>query len=351
MEWQRREGLKGGADERTRRCLPMMGLMLVAAVPPPPQVLPCPLSAGWELVRTLQLPRKGLDGHPVGGFSAAAYQVEQDRLWLLSDAPQSYLMPWGGLARLLRGGASELIPGPRVLLRTPQGESWPVGLDGEGLVIEGDQAWIVSEGRRTERQPASLISVNLTTGRRLKERPLPTSWRAAPGRGLAVNQGPESLTALAPGDLLMAAEAPLLQQRRPDGIALARSRPGGLAEPYGSLNLTSLGQQHGLTDLLALPQERQLLALVRQVSFPFGWKAWLVLFPLAPPRSDAHQSLRSWDLIKAGLPADNWEALSVGPVLADGRRTLLLASDDNFSILQSNWLAVLAPRRSADCAE
>ena len=349
--WQRPEVLTDGADEPTARCLPMMGLMLVAAVPPSPQVLPCPLSAGWELVRTLQLPRKGLDGRAVGGFSAAAYQAEQDRLWLLSDAPQSYLMPWGGLARLLRGGASALTPGPRVLLRTAQGESWPAGLDGEGLVLQGDQAWIVSEGRRTQRQPASLISVNLTTGRLLQERPLPTSWRAAPGRGLAVNQGPESLTALAPGDLLMAAEAPLLQQRGRAGIALARSRSGGLAEPYGSLNLTSLGQQHGLTDLLALPRERQLLALVRRVSFPFWWKAWLVLFPLSPHGSEARQPLRSWDLIKAGLPADNWEALSVGPVLADGRRTLLLASDDNFSILQSNWLVVLAPRRSADCSE
>ena len=54
---------------------------------PLPLPLPCPLEAGWELVRTIALPRTLADGRPLGGFSAAAYQPMQDRLWLLSDAP------------------------------------------------------------------------------------------------------------------------------------------------------------------------------------------------------------------------------------------------------------------------
>ena len=57
--------------------------------------LPCPLEAGWELVRTIALPRTLADGRPLGGFSAAAYQPKQDRLWLLSDAPIGHLVPWG----------------------------------------------------------------------------------------------------------------------------------------------------------------------------------------------------------------------------------------------------------------
>lgn len=60
--------------------------------------LPCPLEAGWQLVRTIRLPRMLADGRPLGGFSAAAYQPKQDRLWLLSDAPIGHLVPWGGLA-------------------------------------------------------------------------------------------------------------------------------------------------------------------------------------------------------------------------------------------------------------
>ena len=57
--------------------------------------LPCPLEAGWEMVRTFELPRTLADGRPLGGFSAAAYQPEQYRLWLLSDTPIGHLVPWG----------------------------------------------------------------------------------------------------------------------------------------------------------------------------------------------------------------------------------------------------------------
>ena len=57
--------------------------------------LPCPLEAGWQLVRTIRLPRMLADGRTLGSFSAAVYQPKQDRLWLLSDAPIGHLVPWG----------------------------------------------------------------------------------------------------------------------------------------------------------------------------------------------------------------------------------------------------------------
>ena len=79
--------------------------------------LPCPLEAGWELVRTIQLPKSHADGRPMFGFSAAAYQRRQDRLWLLSDAPTGHLVPWSGLAQWLQGQREALRPGRSVLLR------------------------------------------------------------------------------------------------------------------------------------------------------------------------------------------------------------------------------------------
>ena len=49
---------------------------------PSTNLLPCPLSAGWEVVEQRQIePSQG------GGFSAGAYRPEFDELWLLSDAP------------------------------------------------------------------------------------------------------------------------------------------------------------------------------------------------------------------------------------------------------------------------
>ena len=107
--------------------------------------LPCPLDAGWELVRTVVLPKRGADGSPLGGFSAAAYQPELDRLWLLSDAPRGHLIPWSGLSQLLNGQSTTLHPGPRLLLRDGSGHPLPEGFDGEGLVLVDNSAWIASE--------------------------------------------------------------------------------------------------------------------------------------------------------------------------------------------------------------
>ena len=307
---------------------------------------------GWELVRTVVLPRQGTDGLPLGGFSAAAFQPGPDRLWLLSDAPQGHLVPWGGLAQLLNGMASALAPGPRLLLRDANGQPLPEGFDGEGLVLEGSNAWITSEGRRTPDRTARLIRIDINTGQQKEVLPLPPPWRALPGRGLAHNQGPESLTALAPSELLLAAERPLLQSANPSLIPMARLSKGAAVQGEGALEIHPLAKTAGLTELLALPSDRRLLALVRGFQPPMTWTARLLLYPYptgnaAPPLKPLH----GWDLLTAGLPPDNWEALAVGPQLSDGRTTLVLGSDDNFNPLQSSWLAVMAPRHTEACSD
>ena len=313
--------------------------------------LPCPLEAGWELVRTIALPRTLADGRPLGGFSAAAYQPMQDRLWLLSDAPIGHLVPWGGLARWLEGQPDTLRPGRRLLLRAGEGEPLPEGFDGEGLVIEGRQAWIASEGRRSQDRRARLIRIDLASGRLQQELPLPQAWRASPGQGRGSNKGPESLTALAPGDLLLAAEAPLLQQQAEAGISLMRRAPGDALRAAGGLDVGAAGRHDGLTELLALPTRQQLLGLRRGFAPPDQWTARLQLFALPEHQGPPLQPIIGWDLLETGLPPDNWEAMALGPVLSDGRQTLVLASDDNFNPLQSNWVAVLSPRRTTACTD
>ena len=317
----------------------------------PPLPLPCPLQAGWELVRTIELPRTLADGRPLGGVSAAAYQRKQDRLWLLSDAPIGHLVPWGGLAQVLRGQRDLLRPGRRVLLKGGDGQPLTEDFDGEGLVVQGRQAWIASEGRRSlERQPR-LIQIDLGSGRLRQELPMPEAWRATTGQGLGSNKGPESLTALGPGDLLLAAEAPLLQHQPGDGISLMRRRPGDAIRSAGALDSGAYGRHDGLTELLALPLRQQLLGLRRGFEMPDQWSAWLQLFAFPDPQGPPLQPIIGWNLLEAGLPPDNWEAMAVGPTLSDGRQTLVLASDDNFNPLQSSWIAVLTPRRTAACTD
>lgn len=83
---------------------------------------------------------------------------------------------------------------------------------------------------------------------------------------------------------------------------------------------------------------------------PASWWAQLLLLAPPGPAGAVQAPLSRWDLLATGLTPDNWEGLALGAPLADGRPTLLLVSDDNFSPLQANRLARLAPRRQPGCS-
>ena len=325
-----------------------MGWMTAIDLPSWSEALPCPWSAGWELVRQQALPREGMDGRPLGGFSAAAYSAGDDRLWLLSDAPQAYLLPLLGLKHWMRRGVPARI-GRRLVLRGTDGTPLPAAMDGEGLVLQGDQAWIASEGRRTRDRPAQLLRMSLRDGRLLQRQSLPTSWQPTANAGLSVNKGPESLTLQSDGSLLTAAEAPLLQDHPLAGVdrvpVAAWNREQGWT-PLGHLAIGPAGRaatrSQGLTELLALHGPSGVLALHRSFSATGQWTARLTLHS-SPPRL---QPLTGWDLLATGLTSDNWEGLAWGPRLPDGRRTLVAVSDDNFNPLQRSWVAILAPRHA-----
>jgi len=306
--------------------------------------LPCPLSAGWEVVeQRLIEPRQG------GGFSAGAYRHEVDELWLLSDAPRGSISRWRGFRS---GGLKGLIPLPPLPLHQPQ------PMDGEGLVVEAPHVWVAAEGRQQPPQPAALLRYDLTTGSLLSSRELPPDWRLQPERGLRSNGGPESLSrSPAGGALLMAAEQPLLQDA-PDRVRLLRWTP----DASGALQAAELPPLAlppggwGLTDLLASKQG--LLGLWRRFTAPDQWQARLVLYPANAIPSNATSNadvspvapLISWNLLALGLAPDNWEVLLATPPLGDGRPSLLLATDDNFNPLQRSHLARLVPRQLPGCS-
>ncbi len=338
----------------------MVPLLPAPAPPPAPAVLPCPLAAGWEPVALARLPRRDQGGAPLGGFSAASYRAERDELWLLSDAPQGVLSVWGGLRQL---GRVPLQPQFQMPLHGSPALPLPREIDGEGLVLRGERAWVASEGRRSRERPAQLLVFAGRSGQLQRALALPDDWQPAPGRGLEVNHGPESLALLRragqPDQLLMAAERPLLQDPRGQVRLLAWSALDGepVARPLASLAIPRQ-PGWGLTELLVVNGPTGpvgLLALLRQFEAPDRWQARLALYPLpgnvlSPIARAPLQPLAQWDLIAAGLPADNWEALTPGPALADGRPSLMLLSDDNFSPLQDNHLALLAPRRTGPCS-
>lgn len=357
--------------------------------------LPCPLEAGWETLLSLRLPRVDGAGQASGGFSAVAYDPVTDLLELLSDAPRGFVQRWRGLRRLVAVAAVEqrgerpapsLQPLGVVALRSGDA-TLPTEMDGEGLVRLGQDLWVASEGRRSTARPALLLRFNAESGALRQSLELPVAWQPAPGRGLEANKGPEALVLWrqesGADTLLMASESALLQD--PAGqvrlLEWELSPSKATARPLRSLALPG-GGVWSLTELLVLPQQRGaagLLALLRRFEEPDRWGARLLLYPSparaasapafgatpapaaapSPAGGEANPTspmspIHSWNLLASGpghpaLPPDNWEGLSWGPTLADGRATLVLVTDDNFSPLQGNWLAVLTPRRLASC--
>jgi hypothetical protein len=273
------------------------------------------------------------------------------------------LVGWGGLGKL---GKSSLRALGVVSLRSGKAATLPQSVDGEGLVLMGERAWVASEGRGSPKRPNQLLGFDRRSGELQLAVPMPAEWQPAPGQGLAANRGPESLTLLQrqgkPALLLMAAETALRQDPAGQVRVLGWPLGAGMAsvagnpKPLQPLRLPR-GDGWGLTDLLALPEAplgAPLLGLQRRFQAPDQWSNRLVLYPLPKPITPAGNAaplapLMSWDLKAIGLSSDNWEAITPGPPLEDGRPTLLLASDNNFSPFQANHLARLAPRRSATC--
>ena len=282
------------------------------------------------------------------------------RLWLLSDAKRTHsvALHWQGTVRQ-----------PVFAVQAPQplqGQG-SQKLDGEALVRGPGSAperfWMASEARNPSKRPASLLELKLlgSGGFAIQQQwPLPAAWQPQQGRGLRRNKGPEALVALPGLRFVLAAEAPLQQDSSRQLRLLLAQQQGQQMRftPLGTPLLVSAPLQAeahwGLTSLLPAKAAEQppLLALWRGYAEPNSWWNRLSLLPPLPldqAPSRAMAPLMRWDLRDVGLEPDNWEALTAGPQLEDGRPTLLLASDDNFSPFQQNRLALLAPLQPEAC--
>ena len=325
-----------------------------------PPLAPCPLEAGWELIWQQSLPKPTADQR-FGGFSGMALDWPRRRVWLLSDANRTHsvALHWQGTVRQ---------PVFSVQAPQPLQAQGSQKLDAEALVrapgSTTERFWMASEARNPSKRPASLLELKLlgSGGFAIQQQwPLPPEWQPQQGRGLRRNKGPEALVALPGLRFVLAAEASLRQDSSRQLRLLLAEQQGQQMKftPLGTPLLVSAPLQAeahwGLTSLLPAQATEQppLLALWRGYAEPNSWWNRLSLLPPLPldqAPSRAMAPMMRWDLRDVGLEPDNWEALTAGPQLEDGRPTLLLASDDNFSPFQQNRLALLAPLQPEACA-
>lgn len=306
---------------------------------------------------------------PVGGLSGIDYDPRDGSFWAISD-DRSQHAP----ARLYRlaldydaqGFREVRFLGVKILRDADGSPHAPGSVDPEALRLDpasGHVYWS-SEGDAQQGIAASVEEVD-ERGRRLRRFSLPPYYDPTPrsgAQGIRNNLALESLTAL-PGSpyLATATENALAQDGPPatrgDGSpcrVLVLDRTSGQAakawvymtEPVADPPLLpGMYASNGVVELLGLGPDS---ALVLERSYSAGRGNRVRLYRANFSAASDVLGLASlaqgaWtpaaktlvlDLDGLEVTVDNLEGMSWGPTLANGHRTLVLVSDDNFSIRQ-----------------
>jgi hypothetical protein len=246
-------------------------------------------------------------------------------------------------------------------------------VDPEGIALtRRDTLFISSEGDVVQ-NIKPFIKEFSREGKELNSLPIPDKFLPQNDQGIRDNQAFESLT-LSPNEqfLYTANETALVQDGEPANLEtgtpvrilqydLTTGKPAKefyyLTEPVQTQPKYPDGSAiHSLVELLAW-DETKLLSLERGFTEDVG--NTVLLYQLSLEGATDIQSIQSLkkvnlqniqpaekrlllDLGNLDIPLDNLEGMTLGPKLPDGRRTLILVSDNNFNPLQITQFLVFA---------
>jgi hypothetical protein len=315
------------------------------------------------------------EGSQVGGLSGIQY-AGRGTFYALSD-DASVLNP----ARFYRLRADirdgRLTPGDITFtgvttLKQPDGTPFPAAsFDPEGFALEGRKVVVTSEGITT-RGIDPWIRVFRLDGSHVKSLTVPDQFLLGPGKGVRQNLGFEtasfarkSLWTGSEGALTQDGPAASLTERSPARL-LRYDKRGRPDEQYLYLTETIAEPPvpatnfavNGLVELLPLDKD-SFLAMERSFSVGApGTGNKIKLFRVDLKRADDISRFSSLaglfgvidpvrktlllNLDVLGRPLDNVEGMAFGPRLRDGRRTLLLVSDNNFAATQFTQFLLFA---------
>lgn len=350
--------------------------------------------AGLEFLGEVTLPNDlTVENTPVGGLSGLAYDAEAGVYYAISD-DRSQLSPARfytlGIdlsdGRLDEGDVT--VADVTTLLDASGAPFAPQSLDPEAIALTPDGTlYIASEGNANT-GIAPFINEFSLAGQQLYELPIDAKFLSAPASGIRPNLAFESLTLSPDGQYLYTATENALFQDGPAASleegSLSRivkydlARGEAIAEYVYAVEAVPTApvpadafSDNGLVELLAIDNNGSFLALER--SFAAGQGNTVKLYevrsqgkldvqgvfdlfreaaieedgdviPPGPFEIDPAVSKREILDIEAdlGIAPDNLEAVTFGPQLADGRQTLILASDNNFSDAQTTQFLAFA---------
>ncbi len=326
---------------------------------------------------------------PVGGLSGITYDAGRDRYYAVSDDP-GFRSPARFYTLRIDLGSGSLASGGVEIeavttLRDHAGRPFEqLVMDAESIVLTPRGTLLISsEGNVDKGVMPSLREFDLD-GRELRELRIPKKYLPRGNRPVGVrhNLAFEALAWAAYGDAFTMAPENALQQDGP-AADLGQGSPTRmlrldygsgkvvaerlyLVEPVAEPPAAADGfRTNGLVELLDLGNG-ELLALER--SFSVGAGNSVRLFAISTRGASDVRRLRRLDgrraaairpvgkrllldLDSLGLELDNLEGMTFGPSLADGRRSLVLISDDNFNPAQKTQVLAFAVRLAAGAGE
>jgi hypothetical protein len=332
----------------TRAWIVLAAVLCVACrTPSPPKQRVGPL---LTLVRVQEMKVQQPDGSRVGGLSAINYDAALDVFVVLSDdrgerGPAHF--------HTLKVTEHDVTVLGTVTLLAEDGQPFPVDtLDPEGLALWGtDKVVISSEGLTGRGIPPFVAVFDRATGALQQRLPVPDEFLpdGKGTRGVGDNYGFEGLALCSNGPLLVVHEAPLLQETGdpslPGMLHVLRYRMDAPQQPPDDtlrypLDPRPAGMSvHGVTSLWCLDGGRSALVLERSWSKENGFlgRIYHADFSVTPTRKTLVTNLNSYN-----IRMDNFEGLTEGPRLPDGRRSLVMVSDDNFLDEQKTLLVWFA---------
>jgi 3-phytase len=312
----------------------------------------------------------------VGGLSSIAYDVGRDVYYAISD-DQGSSGPVRFYTLTIDVTDGNLDPGEVTVLdvtalEPPAGQTYAPGtVDPEGLTLTAEDTLVVtSEGIASAGVDPWIREYRLD-GSYLRDLTVPDPFLVGPGTGVRQNLGFEA-AAVGQGPFLFTGNEAALAQDGPAATPtngsvarLLRFRLGSghvdrtfvyPVDPVAAVPVPpDAFSVNGLVELLPL-NNQFLLAMERSFSVGVGNAVTLHLVGL--PGAEDVCGLDSLvgadvgsvtktevlDLNTLGLTLDNLEGMTFGPRLADGRRSLLIVSDNNFTPGQVSQFLLLAVR-------
>jgi hypothetical protein len=317
----------------------------------------------------------------VGGLSSITYDADRGVYYVLSD-DRSQINPARFYTfRIDLDGAfdeSDLHIAGVTTLQAPGGGPYPIfSLDPEGLVLTKDGRLVLTSEGDTARLIAPFVRLYDLQGRPVGSLPVPTRYLPTTDQSSGIrNNLAFEAAAVAPNGrffftgtenaLFQDGPAATVTNGSPSRLLRYNLQTGRLDREYvyvtdaiaePPIPATNFAV-NGLVELLPLNNEF-LLAMERSFSVGVpGTGNEIKLYRVALPGADDVDGLESLaaslgsirpaqktlllDLGTLGIPLDNVEGMTFGPDLADGRRSLIMVSDNNFAASQFTQFLLFA---------